>query len=76
MVNLWNTRHSYRSVVAPVLEEIGELVGSFNYFLVQHIPRSRNHLAHLYAKLAYTLEVMSSWLDFRMIIQVLARGDK
>jgi hypothetical protein len=36
------------------------LAGSFNYFLVQHIPRLRNHLC---AKLACTLEVTSSWQD-------------
>jgi hypothetical protein len=52
MVNLWNTRYSCCSVVAPVLEEVGELVGNFNSFLVQHIPRSANHSAHLCAKLA------------------------
>jgi hypothetical protein len=33
--------------VAPILEEDGELVRSFNSFLVQHISRSTNHSAHL-----------------------------
>jgi ribonuclease HI len=63
MVNLWNTRHSCRSIVAPILEEVGELVRSFKSFLVQHIPRSANHSAHLCAKLACTFDVTSSWLD-------------
>jgi hypothetical protein len=31
--------------------------------LVESISRSANHLAHLYAKLACTFEVTSSWLD-------------
>jgi hypothetical protein len=49
--------------VAPILEEVGELVRSFKSFLVQHIPRSANHSAHLCAKLACTFDVTSSWLD-------------
>jgi hypothetical protein len=63
VVNLWNTRHSCRLIVPSILEEVGELVHSFNSFLVQHIPRSANYSAHLCAKLACTFEVMSSWLD-------------
>jgi hypothetical protein len=56
MVNFWNTRHSCRLIVASILEEVGELVCSFNSFLI-------HHSAYLCAKLACTFEVTSSWLD-------------
>jgi hypothetical protein len=78
IVNLWNSRHGCRSVVAPVLEEVGELVCRFNSFTIQHVLRSANNSAHLCAKLACTLMGTSSWLDcipifwwsvFRLIIQ-------
>jgi hypothetical protein len=32
VVNLWNTRHNSRSIVAPLLLEIGQLAFSFNHF--------------------------------------------
>jgi ribonuclease HI len=61
-VQLWNTRHSYRSVVAPILLEIGELASSFISFSIQHILRTVNFPAHLCAKRASTLVVTESWL--------------
>jgi hypothetical protein len=64
VVNLWNTRHESRSIVAPLLQEIGGLVLSFSSFSVQHVMRSANHSAHLCAKLACTLMVTSSWIDY------------
>jgi hypothetical protein len=63
IVNLWNSRRDCLSVVAPVLHEIGELVPSFNSFVIQHIPRSANLPAHLCAKLACNLLVTDSWID-------------
>jgi ribonuclease HI len=63
VISLWNNRHDSRSVVAPILQELGELVISFNSFIFQHVPRSANNSAHLCAKLACTLTVSSSWLD-------------
>jgi hypothetical protein len=32
VVNLWSSRHIDRSIVAPILDEIGELVSSFVSF--------------------------------------------
>ena len=63
MVNLWNTRHNSRSIVAPILVEIGELVSDFSLFVIQHVLRSANVPAHLCAKRACTLNVTESWLD-------------
>ena len=40
VANLWITRHGSRSVVAPILLEIGELSGSFTFFDIRHIVRS------------------------------------
>lgn len=63
LVNLWNTRHNDRSVVAPILAEIGELSSSFLVFVIQHVTRSANLPAHLCAKRACMLMVTDSWLD-------------
>ncbi|XBI75704.1 hypothetical protein VPH35_069040 [Triticum aestivum] len=75
-VNLWNSRHTDRSVIAPILDEIGELafsftsffaeilsIYSFTSFTIQHVMRSANSPAHLCAKRACTLSVTESWLD-------------
>jgi hypothetical protein len=43
LVNLWKTLHGSRSPVAPILQEIGDLVLSFSSFIIQHVPRSANH---------------------------------
>ena len=61
VVNLWNTRHGSRSVVAPILLEIGELACNFSSFTIQHVPRAANVPAHLCAKFACTLMVTDSW---------------
>jgi hypothetical protein len=63
VVNLWNTRHSSRSIVAPLLVEIGDLASSFSFFLIQHVLRTSNYPAHLCAKRASTLNVTESWMD-------------
>ena len=39
LVTLWNTRDSSRSIVAPILLEIGELSNHFISFDIQHINR-------------------------------------
>ena len=57
LVNLWNSRHTDRSAVAPILDEIGELSLAFDIFVVQHVIRSANLPAHLCAKRACTLTV-------------------
>jgi hypothetical protein len=55
MVNLLNTCHNSRFVVAPILLEIGELSVNFSHFVIQHVPRAANQSAHLCAKFACTL---------------------
>jgi hypothetical protein len=34
VVSLWNTRRDNRSVVAPILQEVGELVDYFRFFSI------------------------------------------
>ena len=63
VVNLWNTRHGSRSIVAPILLQIGELCNNFDVFILQHVTRSANGPAHLCAKRASTLNVTESWLE-------------
>jgi ribonuclease HI len=63
VVNLWNTRHNSRSIVAPLLVEIGELATSFCFFDIQHVMRTSNIPAHLCARHASTLNVSECWLD-------------
>ena len=55
VVNLCNTRHGSRSIVAPILLQIGELCNNFDVFILQHVTRSANGPAHLCAKRAYML---------------------
>ena len=62
VANLWTTRHDSRSVVAPILLEIGELSGSFTFFDIRHIVRSANGPAHICAKQACTIDVTESWI--------------
>lgn len=63
VVDLWNTRHNSRSVVAPILLEIGDLSTSFSSFTIQHVSRSSNLPAHLCAKRACSLQVTEAWTD-------------
>ena len=63
MVTLWNTRHNSRSIVAPLLLEIGELCNNFTLFDIQRVIKSANVPAHLCAKRACTLNVTDSWLE-------------
>ena len=63
LVTLWNNRHNSRSMVAPLLLEIGELSVHFSSFVIQHVNMSANLPAHLCAKRARTLNVTDSWLD-------------
>ena len=54
VVSLWNTHHNTRSIVAPILDEIGELARDFILFDIHHVTRSANVPAHLCAKRACT----------------------
>ena len=55
--------HNSRSIVAPLLVEIGELCNNFTLFDIQHVNRPANVPAHLCAKRACTLNVTDSWLE-------------
>ena len=63
IVNLWNCRSNTRSVIAPILLDIGELASSFTHFVIQHVPRNANIPAHLCARHARPLCVSDSWLS-------------
>ena len=49
--------------MAPILDEVGELVSDFDSFLVKHVRRSANNSAHMCARFACTLGVTNSWID-------------
>ena len=38
-VNLWSSRYNTRAIVAPILDEIGELSSSFTSFSIKHVRR-------------------------------------
>jgi hypothetical protein len=63
VVDLWKSRHDSRSVVAPILQDIGEFALNFSSFVIQHVSRSATHSAHLCAKLACTMDGTHSWLE-------------
>ena len=64
IVNLWNSRSNPRSVVAPILIEIGERASSFSRFIIQHVLRAANQPAHLCARNACKLQMTESWHTF------------
>lgn len=63
LVTLWNSRHNSHSIVAYLLDEIGELSTYFDSFLICRVSRSANLPAHLCAKRACALGVTDSWID-------------
>ena len=63
LVKFWQSRHNSRSIVAPLLLEIGELCNTFSSFDIQHVNRSANLPAHLCAKHACTIDVTDSWIE-------------
>ena len=63
VVNLWKSRRNSRSVIAPLLLDIAELIAQFNYFDILHVRRHANVPAHLCAKHACTMEVTECWMD-------------
>ncbi|KAE8797471.1 Alanyl-tRNA synthetase [Hordeum vulgare] len=62
LVQLWHLRDNSRSVVAPIMDEIGENVVFFSSFCIQHCNRTANTPAHLCAKHASTREVTECWM--------------
>ncbi|KAI4980920.1 hypothetical protein ZWY2020_021405 [Hordeum vulgare] len=63
VTNLWATLHDSRSVVDPIMLEIGELSASFNSFVICHNVRSTNGPAYIYPKHACTIDMTKSWID-------------
>uniref|UniRef100_A0A453JMD1 RNase H type-1 domain-containing protein n=1 Tax=Aegilops tauschii subsp. strangulata TaxID=200361 RepID=A0A453JMD1_AEGTS len=63
LVQLWNSQHFTRSVIAPILLDIEELASSFPSFDIQHVFRQANTSAHLCAKHASTLGVTDCWMN-------------
>jgi hypothetical protein len=63
LVNLWNSRDNNRSIAAPILEELGDIVLDFASFSVIHVGRTLNHPAHLCARRVAAQEGTESWLD-------------
>ena len=63
VVNLWLSRDSSRSIVAPILLDIGEKSSSFISFSVRYVPREANFLADSCAKRACSLLVSDCWLE-------------
>jgi hypothetical protein len=63
LVQLWNSRQFSRSIIAPILLEIGGLASSFDYFDIHHVMRQSNTSAHLCAKHASTLGVSDCWMN-------------
>ena len=64
VVNLCKSRHNSRSVVAPILLEIGDLSNCFSSFIIHHAPRASNLRAHLCANRSFGIHVTESWIDF------------
>ena len=63
LVQLYNSRHNSCSIVAPILDEVGELVFDVPVFEIQHVNRAANLPAHLCAKHACTLNATDCWLE-------------
>jgi hypothetical protein len=63
IVNLWNSRAGSRAVVAPILQDIEGHSSSFVSFVIRHVIRSSNTVAHLCAKHACTLVSTDAWMD-------------
>ena len=63
IVYLWYSRTGSRAVIAPIFQDIEGLVFEFDCFVIQHVMRASNTLAHLCAKHACTLEATNCWME-------------
>ena len=59
--DLWFSRHGSRSVVAPILDEVGIISASFISFSIVHVKREANKSADRCAKFACNLQGSESW---------------
>ena len=62
VVDLWNLRHVSRSIVAPILDNIGEISTSFASFSIKYVRREANMPADRCAKLACSLLGSDRWV--------------
>ena len=70
VVNLWSSRGNSRSIAAPIVVEIGELVVDFVSFAIKHVGRTANVPTHLSAKLASTVTDTESWLESSLSFRI------
>ena len=70
--DLWNSRHGSRSIVAPILDDVGTISASFNSFSIIHVKREANKSADLCAKLACNLPGSDIWLPQFLVNSLLA----
>jgi hypothetical protein len=52
LVSLWKNRSKQRSEIAAILNEIEELASAFTSFVIQHVRREANYVAHCCAHFA------------------------
>jgi hypothetical protein len=63
LVRLWRERKTQRSVIAPIISEVDELVSSFQLFDFNFVGRSANSVAHDCARYACDNMVEDEWLN-------------
>ena len=63
LVTQWSLRGNSRSVAAPILRELDDIVLSFISFSVRHVSRESNSPAHTCAQRACSIESTECWLD-------------
>jgi hypothetical protein len=63
LVDFWSSRNNTRSVAAPILQELEDIVPSYTSFSVTHVGRNLNSPAQQCANHACTPEGTESWFD-------------
>ncbi|CAO2201636.1 unnamed protein product [Urochloa humidicola] len=63
VVNLWNSRTTCRSEIAPILRDIEASSLAFSSFTMSFVRREANLAAHVCAKEASPVYVHSMWVD-------------
>jgi hypothetical protein len=64
LVPLWTERKNQRSVIAPVLSKVDELLSSFESFNFGFLRRTANSVAQEYARYARELVIYADWFEF------------
>ena len=63
LVRLWQGRKAQRSVIAPILSEVEDLVPSFQFFDFVFARRTANRVAHECARYACEHATDADWFD-------------